>query len=298
MDTMSPSAGDVVAAHLRSQIDAFHERALQVADHEPEGVHKMRVASRQLRSALSTFHDLLNRDVTDPVRDELKWFAGLLGVARDAEVIRLRLTGAAEDVDVDVLPAEVGGRIERAQADAKADAHRLIDEAMTTPRYTALVGSLDALAAEPPLTDPADADADADDGLRKPVRRRWRQLKRAVVAVDEAEDSESALHEVRKAAKRLRYACESVTSEFGDDAAQTAALAESIQGALGEQQDSIHARAYLLHASVDATAAGANAFGFGYLYAREEAAAASAVDDAMSYWRQLRKHRHRAWFTS
>lgn len=294
MGSMSPSAGDVVVAHIRSQVDAFHERAVQVADRDPEGVHKMRVASRQLRSALGTFHDLLDRDVTDPVRDELKWLAGLLGVARDAEVIRLRLAAAVDRQDSGVLPAGVGGRIERALVDAREAAHGDIDEVMAGPRYTSLAEALDQLAADPPLT--GAADAPADEGLRGPVRRRWRQLRRAVAAAEDTDADSTALHEVRKAAKRLRYACESVTPVFGDDAAETAALAEAIQGALGEQQDSIHARSFLLRTSVDATAAGANTFGFGYLYAREEAAAATAVDDAMAAWRRLRKHRHRDWF--
>ena len=54
-------------------------------------MHKMRVGTRRLRSALATFRPLLDRAVTDPIRDELKWIAGELGGARDAEVLRERL---------------------------------------------------------------------------------------------------------------------------------------------------------------------------------------------------------------
>jgi CHAD domain-containing protein len=40
---------------------------------EPDAVHQMRVATRRLRSALATYRPLLDRERTDPVRQELKW---------------------------------------------------------------------------------------------------------------------------------------------------------------------------------------------------------------------------------
>ena len=53
-----------------------------------DAVHKMRVATRRLRSALATYRRLLDTDVTEPIRAELKWLGGVLGSVRDAEVIR------------------------------------------------------------------------------------------------------------------------------------------------------------------------------------------------------------------
>ena len=80
-DGLSPAsrAGDVVHAHLVEQVDAMINRDWQARHDEPDGVHKMRVATRRLRSALATFRPLLDRQVTDPIRDELKWIAGELG---------------------------------------------------------------------------------------------------------------------------------------------------------------------------------------------------------------------------
>ena len=49
-----------------------------------DAVHKMRVAVRRLRSTLATYRRLLDRDVTEPLRDELKWLGGVLGAVRDA----------------------------------------------------------------------------------------------------------------------------------------------------------------------------------------------------------------------
>ena len=62
----------------------------------PDAVHKMRVATRRLRSALTTFKALFAADVVRPLRDELKWLAGELGAARDAEVMRERVRKAVE----------------------------------------------------------------------------------------------------------------------------------------------------------------------------------------------------------
>ena len=56
-----------------------------------DSVHRMRVASRRLRSALATFRPLFDREVGDRLREELKWLGGVLGPARDAEVMHERL---------------------------------------------------------------------------------------------------------------------------------------------------------------------------------------------------------------
>ena len=56
----------------------------------------MRVATRRLRSALTTFKPLFAAEVVRPLRGELKWLAGELGAARDAEVMRDRVRTAVE----------------------------------------------------------------------------------------------------------------------------------------------------------------------------------------------------------
>ncbi|MCZ9338428.1 CHAD domain-containing protein, partial [Streptomyces sp. TRM76130] len=65
---------------------------------EADSVHRMRVATRRLRSTFKSFGAVLDRSVTDPVGDELKWLAGVLGEDRDREVLTARLTAALDDV--------------------------------------------------------------------------------------------------------------------------------------------------------------------------------------------------------
>ena len=104
--TPDSPAGDVLAVHLTEQVAAMKSREQDARQDAPDGVHKMRVATRRLRSALATFRPLLDRTITDPLRDELKWIAAELGGARDAEVLRMRLLDelAAEPDDLVLGP--------------------------------------------------------------------------------------------------------------------------------------------------------------------------------------------------
>jgi CHAD domain-containing protein len=55
----------------------------------------MRVAIRRARSALHAFGAIIEREVTRPLCEKLKWLAAALGRARDDEVLLARLTACA-----------------------------------------------------------------------------------------------------------------------------------------------------------------------------------------------------------
>src|SRR5687768_824974 len=110
--TTESAAGDVVLAHVREQVEQVRSQDLPVRLDAPDAVHKMRVATRRLRSALTTFKPLFAADAVRPLRGALKWLAGELGAARDAEVMRDRVRSAveAENAVVELGPvAEVAG---------------------------------------------------------------------------------------------------------------------------------------------------------------------------------------------
>ena len=88
-------------AYLAEQVGGIVGREADVRADAPDAVHKARVATRRLRSALRTFRRLLDRDVTDPLRDEVRWLATALGAPRDAEVMKARILAA-----LDALPEE------------------------------------------------------------------------------------------------------------------------------------------------------------------------------------------------
>ena len=295
------TAGDVVLAHVGAQVRALQNADPWVRADEHDAVHKMRVATRRLRSALSTFRPYVDRERTDPLRDELRWLAGVLGDARDAEVMHARLcasleaaaegqpaadqasSAAAERVDADLL-----GRYRQAHAEVV----RVLDG----KRYFRLLDGLDAVVADPPLSERASRPAAKELPAR--ARRTWRALEALAAAADAAADPgerETALHEVRKAAKRARYAGEALTPAFGADAAGFATAMESLQEVLGDIQDSVVTREELRAMAARAHAAGEDTFPYGRLAGLEEARAARIGEDYADALRAAAKTARKSW---
>jgi len=94
-------------------------------------------------------------------------------------------------------------------------------------------------------------------------------------------------HEIRKSAKRLRYAAESVAPAFGKPADALAGAAEHLQEVLGEHQDSVVARAALRELGVRMFLDGDNAFTIGRLHALEQTRGEEALDEFESAWAAL-----------
>src|SRR5262249_60873575 len=98
------------------------------------------------------------------------------------------------------------------------------------------------------------------------VRKSGRRVTRAARAVDDAtseEDRFRALHEVRKAAKRARYAAEAARPVLGKDARRLARRMEDVQDLLGEVQDAHTARPLLRQLGMVANLSSENGFTFG-----------------------------------
>jgi CHAD domain-containing protein len=149
---------------------------------------------------------------------------------------------------------------------------------MRSPRYYALLDRLDALVADPPLT-PA-ASEPAGDVLLGRVRHDWNRLKNRVKAVTDADDPAdhaARLHDVRKAAKRARYAGEPMIALYGKRAKRFVKATKEIQTVLGGHQDGVVLQQQLRDLADGATADGDSAFTYGVLHARAER---DAVDGA------------------
>jgi CHAD domain-containing protein len=117
------------------------------------------------------------------------------------------------------------------------------------------------------------------------VSKQRKRLKKVVRALDpdaDSPDAETALHEVRKSAKRLRYDAESAAPIFGKRATKLARAAEEIQEILGDHQDSVVTRALLRELA--AGHRGKSAFTFGRLHALEQAAGDDARERFFSTW--------------
>ena len=222
-----------IIARVREQAAEFVARETDVRRGDASGVHRMRVAVRRLRGCLEVVPPGLRRINWRRLDGELlSWIGGLLGAERDAEVIEERISHAAADLPGGVVLGSW------AATGARPDSHATsLVEAMDSDRYRALVAELAAFAISPPLAD-------------RHRRRRWLEervvreivlAEKLVAAADRAAGDERnhLLHEVRKSAKRIRYAAESLVPAYGEKARRIADAYEEIQTILGEHHDAV-----------------------------------------------------------
>lgn len=292
--TAKSAAGDVLLAHIREQVDQVRTQDLPVRLDAPDAVHKMRVATRRLRSALTTFEPLFDPDVARPLRAELKWLAGELGAARDAEVMLDRVRNSVDAQGLD-LPVRAGADAALSELEqAYRSAHDRVLAELDGDRYHGILETLCALVEKPPLRKAAKKPA----GKRLPalVARSYDRVHRLVdkgTTLPAGADRDEVLHDARKAAKRSRYAGESVATVFGTDATTFAAAMEGVQEALGERQDSILTRERLHTLARHATSTEV-AFLYGRLHALEEARAEEMQQRFAAAWKAAgRKSVHR-----
>ncbi|MEU8713734.1 CYTH and CHAD domain-containing protein [Streptomyces sp. NPDC048663] len=282
------TAGDHVLAYVRAQRDAIVALDPAVRLDTEEGVHDMRVATRRLRSTFRTFGKVLDRRVTDPVADELKWLAGELGLGRDQEVLAERLLAALDEVPGPLVSGPVHDRLHAwAEAGARGSRGRLLG-VLDSRRHLALLDTLDALLADPPLR--RAAAGDPEKVLAKAVRRDFAKVTGLIeTAMDQppGHERDLGLHEARKKAKRTRYAAEAARPALGRPAKALVASMKSLQSLLGEHQDSVMARRTLRELSAVAHAAGESAFTYGLLYGREERRAAEVEARTPRAWRRI-----------
>lgn len=103
----------MVLAYLREQAEAIARLDAAVRQDSPDAVHQMRVATRRMRSALQAYGRVVDRSATRELTEELKWLAGVLGEARDLEVLQARFAHAVDRVPADLVIGPVQARLTR-----------------------------------------------------------------------------------------------------------------------------------------------------------------------------------------
>jgi CHAD domain-containing protein len=265
-----PTTADLFRAYATAQVEAIHLRDPEVRRDLPDSIHKMRVATRRLRSALATYRPVVDREAGDAIRDELKWFAGELGGARDAEVLREHFLVAVSEQPQELVMGRVAGYIDDHLREVYKQARVRALEALESERYFRLLDTLDELVASPPLLDAeTKAKKQVPSLLKHDLKRMSKCVKRAEKAETLAEQDHE-LHETRKASKRLRYAAESAVPVLGQAATDLVTRAEQVQEVLGDHQDSVVARDLLRQLAVQQHLEGGNPFTLGRLHAAEQ----------------------------
>jgi CHAD domain-containing protein len=254
---------------------------------EPDSVHQMRVASRRLRSTIRSFRHILRHDATAGLAADLKWLGGVLGGARDAEVLADHLRSSLRQAPVELRIGPVEARIRGHFASVGAAARTELLAALDSDRYFSLLDDLDRLLAESPFT--AKAARPAADVLPAAARRARRQAGRRMHRAWSAapgQQRDEALHRARKSVRRARYAAEAASPAAGGKAARFAKRMKRVQSVLGEHQDAVIARAVARDLGIAAHLAGENAFSYGLLYEQDARASERLQAQARRVWKK------------
>lgn len=318
----SPAAAVVEA--LKANRDKLVEFDPRVRRDEWDSVHQMRVATRELRSHLQTFHGIVVGPEIKRIESDLKELAAMLGVARDAEVVEERWQNLLASEDSDVLDDATREHIAHDMGRAYRRAHRRVIAALDSDQYLALLDALDAFLANPPVagedtsadSDSSSAGSGAEDSesaesastdsaqeqeaaqdyepkhaksdeeaephdldtvmalhLKQAYDKLVKRHKKAVSNWDNTEltlhEREEYFHDMRKAAKKLRYAAEAAGSATTLKTKNLYKACKQMQSVLGDFQDSVTSRDKLLELAESARRRGEDTFGYGLLYQRE-----------------------------
>ncbi|HEX5708202.1 MAG TPA: CHAD domain-containing protein [Pyrinomonadaceae bacterium] len=238
------AAGSQIALVLATRLEemlAFRDEALDFAS--DKGVHDMRVASRRVRSALRDFMPYLNKKRMAEVREELRRVAGILGAVRDEDVAIALLEKLSEEAPEE-MRAGIGVFAAKREARREEARRELVEEfageslARLREEFTrALAQSAKSRGEESDEDDAEGAALTFAGAGREVILARWRELEKLSRSLYDPFDTEE-LHDMRIAAKRLRYAVELLTSCLGGDALKPFAeeVAE-MQKSLGELHD-------------------------------------------------------------
>jgi CHAD domain-containing protein len=292
----SASAAEVVQAYLKVQVATLRSLEPKVRADEFDSVHQMRVATRRLRATLRSFGMVIPRSATAKVAGELKWLGGLLGEARDGEVLPRHLLASLEAVPVELLIGPVQARVQGHFAPLRAAAREQVVKAFGSVRYAKLLANLDQLAHDPPRG--PQAGAPARDVLPAAVHKAYRQANRRMRRAGQAPRGQArdvALHEARKSARRARYAAEAARPASSKPARTFARQMKKVQSVIGDHQDTVIARQASRELGIGAHLAGENAFTYGLLHEREHDQAERLQARVRTVWKKASRPRHRTW---
>ncbi|MDT3439720.1 MULTISPECIES: CYTH and CHAD domain-containing protein [unclassified Pseudofrankia] len=290
------AAGEVLRVYLSAQVEALLAADPRVRMDEPDAVHKMRVATRRMRSTLRTFAPLFPADLVAHLDRELGDLARALSGARDSEVQLEYFDGRLAALPPDLVRGPVEESLARHLKAGMSQGRAEALAALRDERYLVLLVDLGELV-RAPLTGRARRPAATE--LRELVRSADRKLVRKIAkaaATPAGHDRDVLLHSARKQAKRLRYAGEALTPVFGPDARTLARISEEAQELLGTHQDATVAAGLLRSWGIEAQEAGdPTAFTYGLLLGLEELRARVAERDFFDAWPSLSDSRHRHW---
>ncbi len=231
--------GSDASRHL---VAGLRQQYAEILRHDPgtrlgidaDDLHDHRVAIRRARAFLRVGRPMVDRRWAEGLRDALQPAGRALSSVRDLDVLIAELTARAAALD----------EIERAGASDVIDvlrherheAQTAMRRALSDPAYISLLNRLEIAVAEPILA--------GTGSLGRIVRKEHRRVRRLVKRLP-GDPPPEALHEIRKAVRRARYAAELAEAAGVSGARRYIKRAKVVQDVLGEHQDAVVAAAAL-----------------------------------------------------
>lgn len=200
-----------------------------------EGVHSMRVATRRLRSALRDFMPLMDKRPSKRVRKELKKLADALGAVRDRDVAILALEKLQTEAETALIKEGIG-KLLKERNDLRETARLNLTETLADRRLDDLQKRFTTTLDKAARQKNRKRTVSFNEAGREVVAAGLQDLLDLGASLYEPFKTEE-LHEMRIAAKRLRYAVELFVSCWGKRIAPFADEIADMQSFLGEAHD-------------------------------------------------------------
>jgi triphosphatase len=224
-------AFQAVARKALAQIAA--NAALLREDPTAEAVHQLRVGARRFRSALTTFRPIVEGEDLAAVKAELEWLSHACDEARNLDVYADGLADADTGLQGPAAGlASLRGLIDAERGRARAEVVRTVSSARFRGLMidTAEWMEIGAWQTGRPAREPVERFA------REALKTRRRKVLKRGDAVRGGDDE--ALHALRIAAKKLRYAGDAFASLYGAKRIDTfTGPVKDLQTELGELND-------------------------------------------------------------
>ena len=314
---MGPSIDDsyrfLAACYLREQVKQLATELVGVRESiDIEHVHQARVASRRLRAALGLFDDCLPETMVQPWRKAIRRITTELGTARDCDVHALELTDQLVDL--------------KKRAACRAVARLLVDiERRREACQSTVLQEIDLIerggALEEILHMAKETLVDVDKLYRRKLKhlepqdvaytplvfaRVGEKMKEQLADLKSYEDSLASRkdkkrhHQMRIAAKRLRYTMEIVQPIYHGRLDKSLAIVRRLQGILGDIHDCdvwcVKLKEFKCSEREQITESYGNpaAFdelgkGFDYLRGQCKARRRKLFDELVEFWEKLEK---------
>lgn len=291
----SATASDILGPLLRRRVVAFRAREAEVRLGEPDAVHRFRVSARRLRSLLAAYAAFLDPATCKKLDRELRETTRTLAPARDAQIVQRRLESLLrEEPDSRTavhVGAALGNLLETSYEKSWQEAIQYFDGS----RYDSFTRALTGFADLPPWTPAAGTAA-------KPVfvpvlRNEWEVLLRRgrrVQLLKAGRKRDLRLHDVRKAARRVKDVAQAQAPVSGRKVKRLGKEADRLQTILGEYQDLVITGLVLDKAGTELAGAGDVLHG---IRSREVVAAKELYAGFCHAWRDADRKSLRAWMS-